>query len=158
MSLPIPTYPYPNDTAVDLEAGKLIHTATLNILKKEGLEKVKVLIEPGEYYYWEDDIDLLNKIKRWMGRTYHVDNIVLGTHQHERDWRTGKTILQQILIASKQEPTEVLDTIIHEVAHAKGPYHNHGKAWQAEYYRLRALYTPNSTVDSGNSQGRMTKV
>jgi hypothetical protein len=153
----LPIYPFKERTSVPLVHRDWFRIAKA-ILKKEGLEKVDVVVEPGDFYYWEEDLSWYQKLRRKLGWAYTIPGMILGTHQVEIDQHTKQIVHQKIHITIAETMDQVLDVIVHEVAHAKCPHNGHTEDWQKEYYRLRAQYIVNPTTDSGNKEGRIVKL
>ena len=143
----IPVYPGRTDVSLKKKKWALI---AKDILRREGREDIPVFIEPGTHYFWKERKTFIQKVKELF---FGESTQVLGTHLYTT--KNGFIERQSIHIREEAPAANVMDTIVHEIAHALKPFANHNDEWKEEYRRLRAKYILNPIVKSDNDEGYM---
>lgn len=133
---PIPYYPF--ETCVPLDKKKWFGV-TMMILKLEGLSGIDVYMEPGEWF----DLKRIRQDTLWewfLASHFSFEEVecILGVHTLES--KKGKKVRESICIATNRPDKVILDTILHEIAHALTISDGHGKKWEAQFLRLLTEY------------------
>lgn len=132
-----------------------------DILRREGKEKekVRVFLEPGKFFLQRENVTIYNYIKRYLKLTYNAEYVTLGLHKFRYATFDITDIFNETIHVAVDRPKpEVMDTIVHEIAHALVPHAQHNDTWKKEYRRLRDKYVTVQTVTSDNDRGMMEKL
>lgn len=149
------TFPfYGEKTYVPLKKKKWV-LITKDILRREGGSEIPIFVEPGKWFHWKAKKTFWGKVRDFLLGKEEV--CTLGTHMTIHNPQ-GVKIWESIHFREHASASEMMDTIVHEVAHALVPSCDHEEPWKKEYRRLREKYVVHPTVVSDNDKGVTEKL